>query len=97
MANIINTPKLLQAAGVAVEDTSTTTPTTATQNLTLTKDSFKNDKNKNATKIIDNESNYGSKGKELTLETLLNRLNPAYWKRFLGFLTEFRLNSQKIK
>ena len=90
MANIINTPKLLQAAGFAVEDTSTTTPTTATQNLTLTKDSFKNDKNKNATKIIDNESNYGSKGKEITLETLLNRLNPAYWKRFLGFLTEFK-------
>ena len=26
MANIINTPKLLQAAGFAVEDTSTTTP-----------------------------------------------------------------------
>jgi hypothetical protein len=91
---IINTPFLLsgeypsvQAAGFTLEGI-TTSPTT--QNLTLVKDSFKNDKNKKATKIIDNESNYGSKGKELTLETLLNRLNPSYWERFLGFFTEFK-------
>ena len=84
MNNIINTPKLLQAAGFTLEGTTTSTTST------YVRDSLINPNNQTPTKIIDYEDSYGSRGKEITLETLLDRLNPSYKRRFKRFYTEFK-------
>tara|TARA_R110002020_G_scaffold155872_3_gene337256 strand:+ start:99 stop:4118 length:4020 start_codon:yes stop_codon:yes gene_type:complete len=79
-ADVINTPKLLDFEGkvenVLQDVDNKIIPTILPSPIS-------------PSKIIDNESQYGTRKQEISINTLLNRMNPAYRDRFKSFLEEF--------
>jgi hypothetical protein len=84
----INTPDLLKGLTFGAPG-GTTSGGSSNASLASTKNSLLNPNNKNTTFIRDNESNYGTRKQEITIDTLLKRLNPAYRERFRSFFNEF--------